>query len=123
MGLIVFSCHRSIRLFKSRWPVERIWQENLRAEPQPIDLESVGGDHLMIYRRQFEVQVVNLNPHCYHLIEQLLLGQSIDQAWLNTLQQAQFVDEPLADDELSPILGYLLSLPLFTAFSLGSDHE
>ena len=119
LGQLVFKLQPADRLFKSPWPVEAIWQENLKQQPQFIELEHTSGDYLLIYRQDFEVQVVNLNPHCYHFIEQLMLGHNISEAWQHTVQQAPSVNQPLDDDELGPILGYLLSLPLFATFNLG----
>jgi len=126
LGDLIFSMHPAVHLLKSAWPVEAIWQENLKSQPQQIDIDLAGGCCLLIYRREFEVQVVNLNPHCFNFIKQLSQGKCIAQAWQATVLQAQQqtdeTTESLGDHELGPMLGYLLGLPLFSGFKL-SDSE
>jgi hypothetical protein len=112
----------AVHLLQSAWPVEDIWQENLKQNPQQIDIDTAGGCYLLIYRREFEVQVVNLNPHCFHFLAQLSQGQTIALAWQTTLQLAESHDgqiaQSLSEDELSPMLSYLLGLPLFCGFKI-----
>lgn len=129
LGDLIFDTHPSVELFKSQWPIARIWQENLKQQPDVIDIDSASGCYLLIYRREFEVQVVDLNPHCFHFLQQISQGQSINQAWFKTLQLAQQlaseIEQPIDENELSPILGYLLGLPLFSGFRFqqGNNNE
>jgi|GEM_PF-471024 len=122
LGFLTFSLDPAVHLLQSSWPVEEIWQENLKADPQQLNIDQAGGCYLLVFRREFEVQVVDLNPHCFNFISQLKSGLNIAQAWQATLLLAQQsvgeITEPLNEDELGPMLGYLFGLPLFSDFRL-----
>jgi len=122
LGFLTFTFDPAVHLLQSNWPVEAIWQENLKAQPQQLNIDQAGGCYLLVFRREFEVQVVDLNPHCFNFISQLKSGLNIAQAWQATLLLAQKstseITESLNEDELGPMLGYLFGLPLFNDFRL-----
>ena len=116
LGDVIFDIHPSVQLMQSDWPVDTIWEENLKQDVEIIDLQNHTGCKLLIYRDQLQVQVVNLNPDCFNFLSSLADGKSITNAWSDTLDNRQ--RENLTDideSELSGMLGYLISLPLFTA--------
>ncbi|NRA60872.1 MAG: putative DNA-binding domain-containing protein [Psychrobium sp.] len=118
LGELSFTCHQSLTLFQSAWPVQDIWHENLKDEPELIDLDQSTGSNILIYRQVMTVQVINLDTHCYQFLKQLSAGATINTAWQITSQHAVGQGETLDEEELSPMLGYLLNLQLFTHFQL-----
>lgn len=118
---IVFDCDPAVQLMTSNWPVEHIWRENLTSQPLLIDLSVASGCCLLFYRADYAVKIVDLNPHCFNFLQQLTAGETIGAAWHNTCQQADSLLEPLNADELSPMLSYLLTLPLFNHLSVKDD--
>ena len=121
LASIVFECDPAMTLMSSAWPVENIWRENLTTEPQRIDLSKAVGCCLLVYREKFVVKIIDLNPHCFNFLQQLAAGESIGVAWETTCQLADSLLEPLSSDEPSPMLSYLLTLPLFTNLSVKHD--
>ena len=60
-GDLVFGLHPATRLLESDYPVLRIWQANQPgAADEQIDL-SVGGDRLLIFRRELEIEFKRLS--------------------------------------------------------------
>jgi hypothetical protein len=111
----VFKIHPSVRLMQSDWPVDYIWEENLKQDVETIDLNSHAGCKLLLYRDQLQVQVVNLAPECFDFLTGLNDGKSINNAWSYTVdKQRRDNQNEIDESELSGMLGYLLSLPLFT---------
>jgi hypothetical protein len=115
---VVFKIHPSVYLMQSQWPVDYIWQENQKRDVETIDLQSHAGCKLLLYRDQLQVQVVNLVPECFDFLTGLIDGKSINNAWSFTEDKYHRDNESGIDaNELSGMLGYLLSLPLFTKIS------
>ncbi len=121
LGELSFTCHQSLTLFQSAWPVQNIWYENLKDEPELIDLDKSIGSNIFIYRQLMTVQVINMDAHCYQFLKQLSAGATINTAWQITSQHAVEQGDTLDDEELSPMLGYLLNLQLFTHFQLAEN--
>jgi len=114
-----FVVHPSVHLMQSQWPVDSIWEENLKDEVDTIDLQNLAGCHLLIYRHQLQVQVVNLAVECFNFLFALCRGDSIADAWSYTQQQQQIAnEEELDESELSAMLGYLLGLSIFSDLKL-----
>ena len=115
LGEVVFSIHPSVYLMDSKWPVDSIWEENLKQEVATLDLKILSPGNLLIYRQKGQVQVVNLSVECFNFLTALTEGKSISDAWQKTLKQQQHENRPVIDEnELSGMLGYLLGLSLFT---------
>lgn len=116
LGDVAFNIHPSVQIMQSDWPVDTIWEENLKPVVGTIDLQNLSASHLLIYRHELQVQVVNLTSECFNLLKALLDGESIANAWAYTLEKQQQENKPAMDDsELIGMLGYLLSLSLFTS--------
>jgi len=118
LGDLTFDYHPSVRLIESVWPIDDIWHENQKEEPDIINLNGCHGTTLLVYRLGLTVQLVNLDTSCFILLQQLIKGQTINQAWVETLAQAALNDRQLEAEELSGMLGYLFSLEVFTTFNL-----
>jgi len=115
---ISFVIHPSVQLMQSDWPVDTIWEENLKADVGTINLQHHSGCHVLIYRQQLQVQVVNLSRECFSFLEALTEGLSIASAWAYTLEKQQSSEPALDDSELSGMLGYLLNMPLFSSLKI-----
>jgi len=116
---VSFSLQPSVQLMRSQWPVDTIWEENLKDEVATLNLEDYAANNLLIYRHQLQVQVINLQIDCYHFLHALSEGKDIASAWEYTLTQQQLDErEELDEHELSSMLGYLLSLGLFSSANL-----
>lgn len=113
LGQLCLIVQPSVHTIQSIWPIATIWHENLKEQPQEIALSEQAAEYVLVYRRQMNMQVVNLDPNCFSFLTALMQGQTINQAWFNTKQQAKELQLDLADDELSPMLGYLLGLGIF----------
>lgn len=120
LGDLTFSCHPSVKLVQSMWPIDDIWHENQKEQPDLINLDDATGVHLLIYRLGLVVQLVNLDENCFILLQQLKQGMTINQAWAETVEQATLAQRQLESEELSGMLGYLFSLEVFTAFNLSA---
>ncbi len=121
LGDTAFEIHPSLRMMQSDWPIDTIWEENLKQEVATIDLENFSKCKLLIYRQELHVQVVNLAPECFYFLLALTDGKTILDAWSYTLEQQQLEQGPeLNESELSGMLGYLLSLSLFTSVKLNT---
>lgn len=120
LGELRFSCHPSLSLIPSIWPIDDIWHENQKEQPELIDLDHANGVHLLIYRLGLVVQLVNLDENCFIFLQHLKQGMTINQAWLETINQAELSQRQLEPEELSGMLGYLFSLEVFTAFNLSA---
>ena len=119
LGDTAFEIHPSVQLMQSDWPIDTIWEENLKQDVATIDLESFSKCKLLVYRQELQVQVVNLAPECFHFLLALTNGNTIIDAWSYTLEQQRIEKRPdLNESELSGMLGYLLSLSLFTSVKL-----
>lgn len=101
--------HDSATLLLSRWPVQRIREENLRDEPALLQLNDDGNTQLLVYRRGMEARIVTLQQPAFLLLQSLHQGRPLQQAW-DSVQQHCAVDA----DELVPLLVYLLQLEVFT---------
>jgi len=115
LGEVVFSIHPSVLLMRPEWPVDSIWEENLKPQVATLDLHILSPGNLLIYRQEGQVQVVNLSVECFNFLTALTEGNSIIDAWQKTVEQQQRDGRPeIEENELSGMLGYLLGLSLFT---------
>jgi hypothetical protein len=116
---VSFTMQPSVRLMSSDWPVDTIWEENLKDEVATLNLDDFAVNKLLIYRHQFQVKVVNLQIDCYHFLYAFTEGKDISNAWDYAVTQQQLEGrETLNENELSAMLGYLLSLGLFSGANL-----
>ncbi len=116
LGNVVFSLHPSVNFMQSQWPVDDIWEENLKEEVATIELDTDAQCNLLIYRKDYQVEVINLAYECFNLLTALSQGKTIVEAWEYAVElQLKAELEPLAETELSNMLGYLLSLSIFTS--------
>jgi hypothetical protein len=118
LGDVCFTLHSSACLFASDYPVDRIWTVNLDDSDEEIRLDVQTRHHMLIYRRGLQVQVVTLQPPAFTLLHQLQLGENLEQACSSVLEQHE-----LDNTELTPLLGYLLGLEVFSRFKLLSATE
>lgn len=110
--------HSSAYLFASDYPVARIWAANLEDSDAEIRLDAQTRHYLLVYRRKLQVQVITLQPAAYLLLEQLYVGESLEQACACVLEQLE-----LDPTELAPLLGYLLGLEVFSRVHLQTAKE
>ncbi len=91
-----FVLHPSARLLASPWPVLKIWQVNqpTHAGDQSVDL-GLGGDRLLVIRRDLTVQIERLDVAEYALLAALAAGSRLGDAFAAALAQ---------DD--APVSGY-----------------
>jgi len=115
LGNVIFTIQPSVQMMQSNWPVDDIWQENLKEEVGTVSLDTEQGCNLLVIRQNEHVEVINLAIECFNFLGALANGHSILQSWEQTLKkQEELKLEPLNEEELSGMLGYLLSLPLFS---------
>jgi hypothetical protein len=113
---VSFTLQPSVHLMSSEWPVDTIWEENLKDEVATLNIEDFDANNLLIYRHQLQVQVINLQIDCYHFLYAFSEGKNIAEAWDYTVTQQQLDNrDDLDESELSAMLGYLLSLGLFSS--------
>jgi hypothetical protein len=105
--------HDSATLLHSRWPVQCIREENLRDEPQLLQLDTDSNTHLLIYRRDMEVQIVTLQLPAFWLLHALHQGQTLQQAWDCVQQHCLGETGEAETSDLVPLLVYLLQLEVF----------
>ena len=118
LATVRLALHASAFLLASHYPVDRIWAANLDDSPEEIRLDMSSRHHMLIYRRELQVQVVSLQPAAYALLQQLQAGCGLQQA--SSLVQEEF---QLDDTELAPLLSYLLGLGVFSRFTLQPEKE
>ncbi len=115
LGMLRLAPHPSVQLLESRWPIDDIQMENLNEETGIINLDESTDRHLLIWRDALNIKVIALEMRCYHLLQGLTKGQSIETSW------QQVSDQGSADD-LTGMLGYLLGLHLFIDFNIQEDQ-
>lgn len=119
LGDCVLKLNPSVQLLQSDWPVDTIWEENIQHQVKTVDLSEHSGCNLVIHRQNLQVQIINLTIECFHFLQGFAQGKSIADAWTFTEKQQHLANrEALDDSELSGMLGYLLSLSLFTSVTL-----
>jgi hypothetical protein len=75
-----FKLHSTARFLKSPFPIAEIWEAN-QAAPKPdalIDLNK-GGCYLLIYRPDYDVQIVNLTAAEYQMLTGFASGLTLPQ--------------------------------------------
>lgn len=107
-----FNLHPSAALMDVCWPVDAIWAENLKDEVEDVMVEK-GAYHLLVYRRNMQVQVVTLQPAPFRLLQHLASGTVIALAW-QALAEAKLVQH----DEFPGLVGYLLGLGVFSGVEM-----
>ncbi len=115
LGTLGLIPHPSVQLLESRWPVDDIQMENLKAEPGIVDLDKSTERYLLIWRDALNIRVIALEESCYQLLRSLILGHSIETSWQQISCQG-------SADELTSMLGYLLGLHLFIDFNIQEDQ-
>lgn len=108
-----FTLQASACLFASDYPVDRIWAANLAESDEEIRLEPQSRQHLLIYRRALEVQVVALQEPAFALLQLLQQGSCLQDA-CDAVQEKYSLDSAA----ISGLLGYLLGLQVFSRFTL-----
>ncbi len=101
--------HPSAAFLQSPYPVDTIWAENLKDEPDVIDLASSKPVTLLIYRRGMEVQVVTLSPLVNTFLFALANGANIAEAW-----EASATMTGTSDEKFAPMFAWLLTQSIFT---------
>jgi hypothetical protein len=109
LGDVCLEAHSSVRLLSSAWPIHVIWSENLKENPDIVDLKTCGDASLLIYRDSLTVKVINLEKNTFYFLQNLIADYTIEKAWLATDESAE---------ELGPQLGYLLGLNIFTNYKI-----
>jgi hypothetical protein len=106
-----FTSHPAMRLFRSGFPVDRIWEANqpASADPGPIDLDA-GGCALLIWRAGIEVRYRSLGDSRFAFLSALGNGASLEDAYRAGIA----LD---ADFDLTEALHEAFSGVLFTGFS------
>ena len=116
---VCFNFHPSVRLLQSQWPIDSIWEENLKENVEPLDLDCLPASDLLIYRLDLQVKVVWLTTDCFNFLTALRESNNIAQAWSLTVdQQSPDIQQKLDDRDLGGMLGYLIGLSLFTSVSI-----
>lgn len=116
---VKFSLHPSVQLMQSDWPIDTIWEENLKDEVATINIDEHSGCNLVLYRQDLQVQVINLTIECFNFLHAFSINKNIADAWSYTNEQQQLHNRtPINEDELPAMLGYLLSLSLFESAHL-----
>ncbi len=79
---LTFVTHPAMRLFRSRFPIDRIWEANREGagEAGAIDLDS-GGCAVMIYRQGVEVRYRALHNGPFAFLSAIAEGGSLDEAY------------------------------------------
>lgn len=78
----VLTPHPALRWMESRYPVLEIWQQNRRGqdEIEEVDLGG-GGDQLLIYRTDVDVEIVRLGASEYALVTALAGGVPVGEVF------------------------------------------
>jgi hypothetical protein len=73
--------HPAVRLFSSRFPIDRIWETNRAsvAEPGTVDLDA-GGCALLIHRAGIEVRYRPLEAGAFAFLAALAAGRTLEEA-------------------------------------------
>ncbi len=115
LGDISFTLKPSVQLIYSEWPIDTIWEENLKQDVAEINLSDYSECYLLVYRNDMQVQIINLTTECFNLLSALKTGKSITNAWQYTLEKQQTENRPEIDEnEISRMLGYLFGLNIFS---------
>lgn len=96
-----------LRWIESQYPVLEIWQQNRRThgEPDDIDLGS-GGDQLLVYRADSDVEIVRLDVSAFALVTALASGAPVGEVFA--------VYEGKTD--VAAIMAFCLSRRIFIGF-------
>jgi len=100
---------QSVKLMKSRFPVEQIRREALSDNPRRVAMDESEIHCLLIHREDLSVSVNALSEVQWTFLQQLAEGKTLIQAW--EYLQGVFA---LADDSLTPLLSQILSQGIFT---------
>ena len=79
LGMTRFTCHPSLRVLSSRWPVLSIWQDCQADHPKAsIDMDR--GESLMVVRPASDVVTWMLSPGEQAFLESLCAGKPLGEA-------------------------------------------
>jgi hypothetical protein len=106
----------SAALLNSAYPIDQIWSAQFEDEPAPVVLTQNPECWLLILRVDAQAQVVALDRSAFELLQRLQDGATLEAAWTATAALLA-----LGDDELPPLLAYLLTLGVFTSFQLPTE--
>lgn len=104
----------SVNLLSSAFPIDVIWEENLKDDIEIIDLNQLTPAYLLIYRPQLEVAIISLQSNTFKLLQGLCQGDTLEVAWKNTTIPIQ---------ELSNQLAYLLNLRIFSSYTIDINER
>lgn len=105
LGDLRFTLHPSHRFLASAWPVNLIWRANLDEDMTPVSLDQ-GGRHLLVFRPEAEVEILELSPGGFSFLMALALSQCLEAAWDSALAVE-------ADFDLQGELARLLAARIF----------
>ncbi|MEW5757372.1 MAG: DNA-binding domain-containing protein [Pseudomonadota bacterium] len=98
--------HPTLRWMESAYPVLEIWRQNHQEQGDPDDIDLMrGGDHLLIYRTDLDVEIVRLNAAEYSLVSALACGTPIGEAFAVCADQV----------DVAATMAFCLSRRIFTA--------
>ncbi|MEX0827510.1 MAG: DNA-binding domain-containing protein [Haliea sp.] len=118
LGDVVLHMIRAAALFSSPYPIVEIRAENLKDEPNAVDLGCAPPSRALVLRRNFEVTVVNLNPSAFLFLDQLRQGHAIDASW-----EMVAATYSLNEEVLPHLLSTLLGLDVFCTYEVPHDKE
>ncbi len=77
---IVFRLPASAKLMTSNYPIQKIWQVNQDnwAGDQAVDLDA-GASRLIIWRREYEMRIDEVDRHAWSLLNAIDAGQSLGE--------------------------------------------
>lgn len=100
---------QSVRLLRSGFPVDRIYQESLREQPERVEMPEGVTHYLLILRRGLEVEVSRLTPEQHDFLALLQAGQALGEAWEHVYET-----HDLEESALVALLSKYLTLGVFT---------
>lgn len=106
--------HPSVTLLHSCWPLQAL----LDAEQPVTDATPSPPTPWLVHRQAASVQIVHLQPAAGALLQTLGENLPLHRAWEITQQRCG-----LPDEELTPLLTYLLQRQLFVAFTAPAEHH
>ncbi len=89
-GALCFRPHPSVRIVRSRWPVQSIWQVNQADEVKPVDLDR-GGETVLVMRPTSQVVSQILTAGEDALLAAIASGATLEEAAVRAAEtDAQF---------------------------------
>lgn len=112
-GKLQLRLKQSTSFFTSPYAAVEIWQENLKLEPEQLNLAEIKGSKALIYRESFQVKVMLLRDDVYFLLDQLEQGKMLAAVY----EECQAV-KGMNQEAFSGMLGFLLGMAIFRDYKL-----